>query len=212
MPSTPILIVTAVDAERDAIRLATGPEARVITVGVGPAAAAANTARALAEGMAEIVVCTGIGGGFAPLSVGDVAVASAIVHADLGAESADGFLPMSELGFGVDRYDVAPKLAVELADRTGGHLGTILTVSTVTGSAANAAELVRRHPDARAEGMEGAGVAAAARAYGVAFAELRAVSNAVGPRDRAAWRIPEALDALGSAVAAVLAAEREVSA
>jgi futalosine hydrolase len=30
-------------------------------------------------------------------------------------------------------------------------------------------------------------------------AEIRAVSNAVGPRDRAAWRIGEALDALRNA-------------
>lgn len=207
-----VLIVTAVEAERDAILAATGPGARVVTVGVGPAAAAAGTARALAEHPAELVLCAGIGGGFAPLSIGDIAVAATIAHADLGADSAEGFLPLSALGFGVDRYDVSPKLAVELADRTGGHLGTVLTVSTVTGTTAGADALTHRYPDARAEGMEGAGVAAAALAYGVAFGELRAVSNAVGPRDRAAWRIPEALQALGSAVAAVLAAEGEVSA
>ena len=44
--------------------------------------------------------------------------------------------------------------------------------------------------------MEGAGVAAAAARHGVPFAEVRAISNLVGPRDRAAWRIPEALAAL----------------
>ena len=201
-----LLVVTAVEAERAAILAATS-SARVVTVGVGPAAAAAGAARAMAEQPAEVVVCAGIGGGFGPVGIGDVVVASTIAHADLGAESAEGFLPMSTLGFGTDTYEVAPKLAIELADRTGGHLGTIITVSTVTGSTATADELVRRHPDVRAEGMEGAGVAAAALAHGVAFAELRAVSNAVGPRDRAAWRIPEALRALGTAVAAVVAAE-----
>ena len=84
-------------------------------------------------------------------------------------------------------------------------MGTILTVATVTGSAATAATLQARHPDAVAEAMEGAGVAAAATLRGVSFGEIRAVSNTVGPRDRAAWDIPAALSALGEAIAAVVA-------
>ncbi len=47
--------------------------------------------------------------------------------------------------------------------------------------------------------MEGFGVAEAAAAHGVPALELRAVSNPVGPRDRAAWRIGEALDVLARA-------------
>ncbi|MGV9898589.1 hypothetical protein ACWDVV_31180, partial [Streptomyces tendae] len=54
-------------------------------------------------------------------------------------------------------------------------------------------------PDALAEAMEGFGVAEAAAAHGVPVLELRAVSNPVGPRDRAAWRIGEALAALTDA-------------
>jgi futalosine hydrolase len=78
-------------------------------------------------------------------------------------------------------------------------------VATVTGSAASAQQLVERFPDAVAEGMEGAGVAAAAAVRGVPFGEIRAISNAVGPRDRDTWQIPRALEALGAAVAAVTA-------
>jgi futalosine hydrolase len=136
-----------------------------------------------------------------------VAVASSIVFADLGAETADGFAPISALGLGDERYEVSPKLAVELAERCGGHLGTILTVATVTGTAATAARLVERYPDAVAEAMEGAGVAAAAALHGVAFAEIRAISNQVGPRDRDGWQLDEALSALGRAVAGVVAGE-----
>jgi hypothetical protein len=32
------------------------------------------------------------------------------------------------------------------------------------------------------------------------FAELRTVSNPVGPRDRTAWRVADALDALEAAI------------
>ncbi len=60
------------------------------------------------------------------------------------------------------------------------------------------AELLRRHPRAAAEAMEGFGVAEAAAAQSVPALEVRAISNAVGPRDRAAWRIGEALEALTS--------------
>jgi futalosine hydrolase len=195
-----VLVVCAVPAEQAALA-ATG--AQVLVGGVGPAAAAASTSRELAARSYDLVLSAGIGGGFAPLGPGDVAVASAIVFADLGAETPDGFLPVADLGFGTGRYDVAPQLAVELADRTGGHLGTVLTVATVTGTAQTATALARRFPDAVAEGMEGAGVAAAATLYGVPFAELRSISNLVGPRDRDAWDIPMALEALADAVAAV---------
>ena len=206
-----MLVVTAVAAEREAV-LAAAPDAEVVAVGVGPAAAAAGTAAALAgrvdraDGRAvDLVLCAGIGGGFAPLQPGAVAVAAAIVFADLGVETGDdGFAPISATGFGTERYDVDPALAVELADRCGGHLGTVLTVATVTGTARSATALGRRFPDAVAEGMEGAGVAAAALQFGVPVAEIRAISNLVGPRDRAAWQVPAALTALGAAVARVI--------
>ena len=70
----------------------------------------------------------------------------------------------------------------------------------MTGTAARAAELAARHPGAVAEAMEGFGVAEAAAAHGLPVLEIRAVSNAVGPRDRAAWRIGEALAALTDGV------------
>ena len=194
-------MVCAVEAERVAV-VAAGTEADVIVGGVGPAAAAAATSRALSGRTYDLVLCAGIGGGFASLGPGDVAVAASIVFADLGAETADGFVPLSDLGFGSEQYAVEPKLAVELADRTGGHLGSVLTVATVTGTSATADALARRFPDAVAEGMEGAGVAAAASLHDVPAAELRAISNPVGPRDRGSWEIPRALESLGRAVAA----------
>lgn len=75
----------------------------------------------------------------------------------------------------------------------------MLTVSTVTGSAGRATALRARHPRALAEAMEGFGVAEAAAAHTTPVLELRAVSNPVGPRDRAAWRIGDALTALTEA-------------
>ncbi|NEE34633.1 futalosine hydrolase, partial [Streptomyces sp. SID7982] len=62
-----------------------------------------------------------------------------------------------------------------------------------------AGALLAAHPGALAEAMEGFGVAEAAARAEVPVLEVRAVSNAVGPRDRDAWRIGDALAALTDA-------------
>jgi len=184
----------------------------LLAAGVGPAAAAAATAAALTaaalndqtaertSGPYDLVVSAGIGGGFQPEApVGSLVLADEITAADLGAETADGFVPVTELGFGAVTHRPPESLVRALAAVTGAHTGAVLTVNTVTGSAARAAELRRCHPRALAEAMEGFGVAEAAAAHGVPVLELRAVSNPVGPRDRAAWRIGDALVALTGA-------------
>ncbi|MEV5435042.1 futalosine hydrolase [Streptomyces sp. NPDC052682] len=184
-----------------------GPAVRydLLAAGVGPALAAASTGAALAAAALEgrpygLVVSAGIAGGFAPdAPVGSLVVADEITAADLGAETADGFLPVTALGFGTVTHRPPEDLVRPAAAATGARVGAVLTGSTVTGTAARAAELRARHPGALAEAMEGFGVAEAAAAHGVPVLEIRAVSNPVGPRDRAAWRIGDALAALTEA-------------
>ncbi|MEV8587525.1 futalosine hydrolase [Streptomyces sp. NPDC051180] len=200
------------------LRRHTGDSGRVrvdvLVGGVGPAAVAAATGTALAcaalddPGRApyDLVVSAGIAGGFPTVApLGSVVVSRSVVAADLGAQTPDGHLTVEELGFGRSAHPVPEALAAAVAAAlaAGGlphTVGPVLTVSTVTGTAARAAELADRYPGAAAEAMEGFGVAEAAAAHGVPVVEIRAVSNAVGPRDRAAWRIGPALDALRRAV------------
>ncbi|MER5433141.1 futalosine hydrolase [Streptomyces sp. NPDC002588] len=214
-----ILVATAVPAERDAVARAfpePGREVRrpgvslhrvgetcdLLAAGVGPALAAASVSAALTAAALEgapyrLVVSAGIAGGFLPgAPVGSLVLADEIIAADLGAEGPDGFLPVTELGFGTVTHRPPPTLVRDAAAATGARAGAVLTVSTVTGTATRAAALRERHPRALAEAMEGFGVAEAAAAHGTAVLELRAVSNPVGPRDRAAWRVGDALTAL----------------
>ncbi|MFF4061032.1 futalosine hydrolase [Streptomyces sp. NPDC001668] len=198
-----ILVATAVPVERDAVaRAFTGDRLTVLAAGVGPALAAAATATALTTAALQgapygLVVSAGIAGGFLPHApVGSLVVADEITAADLGAETADGFVPVTELGFGTVTHRPPEDLVRAAAAATGARAGAVLTVSTVTGTAARAAALRERHPTALAEAMEGFGVAEAAGAHGLPVLEVRAVSNPVGPRDRAAWRIGDALAAL----------------
>ncbi|MGW3949600.1 futalosine hydrolase [Streptomyces sp. NPDC004752] len=215
------LVATAVPAERDAVARALPGTARevrlpgctlhritgahgydLLAAGVGPALAAASTAAALTAAALDgspyaLVVCAGIAGGLGPgAPVGSLVVADEITAADLGAETTDGFVPVTELGFGTVNHRPPETLVRDVTAATGAPAGTVLTVSTVTGTQARADALRARHPRALAEAMEGFGVAEAAAAHRVPVLEVRAVSNPVGPRDRAAWRIGDALTAL----------------
>jgi len=210
---TRLLVVTAVAAEADAFRAGVDPGLIVVEpVGVGPAAAAAGTARLLA--LAEAagtpyrgVLSAGIAGGFAGRAeVGATVLGARSIAADLGAETPDGFLPIEELGFGNSLLEADPTLLKTLTEALpGAVIGDVLTLATVTGTAETAARLVARFPAAAAEAMEGYGVGSAAAQAGLPFAELRTISNPVGPRDRASWRLDAALTALTTAATALTA-------
>jgi futalosine hydrolase len=200
---TELLIITAVEAEAEAIRSGLGAADRGRCVlqwaGVGAANAAAAATLALAGGTFRAVLSAGIGGAFAGTApIGGLLVADRIIAADLGADSPAGFQSVDELGFGTATYPARPVPGLSAV------CGELLTVNTATGTAARAEALLAAHPAAVGEAMEGYGVAVAAARFGLPVAEVRAVSNHVGPRDRAAWRIGEALAALTEAAPSIL--------
>ncbi|MBP1996592.1 futalosine hydrolase [Paenibacillus eucommiae] len=208
--STRVLVVTAVDVEKDAVLRGLRGSSRfdVIAAGVGPVAAAITTTTVLAAAHFDydFVVSAGIGGGFpGQAEIGSLVVASEIIAADLGAETPEGFSSLDELGFGSSTHiQVDEHYAVRLTEalhtaKLPVLMGPVLTLSTVTGTAATAAKLALQVPQAAAEAMEGYGVAAAAYQRGIPVLEIRAISNLVGPRDRSAWRIGDALTALEAA-------------
>ncbi|WP_018221463.1 futalosine hydrolase [Salinispora pacifica] len=211
---TGVLVVTAVPAEAEAVRAGRGPTVTVAPVGVGPAAAGAGTARLLALAEAagrpyRLVVSAGVAGGFPNrVEVGGTVVGTSAIAADLGADSPTGFIPVDQLGMPAELLGAGPAITADpnlvatlRAALPAAAVGPVLTVSTVTGTVAGTEALLRRHPDTVAEAMEGYGVAVAAAHAGLPFVELRTISNPVGPRDRDAWRLREALAALTEAAA-----------
>lgn len=199
-----ILIMTSVEAEKDALErgLNGSTQFKVALTGVGPARAAARTATELAEHSYRYVINAGIAGGFkdkAPVT--SIVVASEIVAADLGSESEEGFLPVDELGLGQAAIQTAQPFSSDLERRLRENektvtLAPILTLATVTGTSETTNALQQRFPIAAAEAMEGHGVATAADLAGIPVLEVRAISNEIGPRNREAWKIKEALQAL----------------
>ncbi len=225
------LVVTAVEAERDAVVADLGRprelrvggyagllidtpdgELHAFHVGVGPVAAASATAALLALGPSyDLVISAGIAGGFAGrVAVADLVLADEVIAADQGALTDDGFQSLRALELpGNGGYALAPDSLRARLERGPYRVvvGAVLTLSCMTGTRQRAEELAARHPRAVAEAMEGYGVVEAVRRDllrrddGPACAEVRAISNIIGPREKSTWDVPAAFKTLSSAFA-----------
>ncbi|MCW2543468.1 MAG: futalosine nucleosidase [Frankiales bacterium] len=189
--------LTATPLDLGPYRAVSTGTAAVVVSGIGPAAAAATTATAVSRLEIDLVLSLGICGGFpGAAGIGDVVIATDLVAADLGADSPEGFLAMGQLGWADDSYAVPTDLITAAADQLGEVVtGPVITVSTVTGTAARVGQLAERH-GAVAEAMEGWGVLTAALPHGLPVLEVRTVSNTVGIRDTSTWDFSAALTAL----------------
>lgn len=195
-----------------------GPETDLIVSGVGKANAAGAVARVLDPGVHGAVLSIGIGGAMGPgaLAIGTAVGGEASVFGDEGVAGPEQFRSLSEIGFppvpGVgdapagDAAPCDPDLlealrAIGVCERTG----RIATVSACSGTDAGAAAVAGR-TGAIVEAMEGAAVGLVAARLGVAFAEVRVISNTTGDRDRQVWDIPRAmtgLEGIGRALSGV---------
>jgi futalosine hydrolase len=195
-----MLVVTSVAAEKNAFQQGFGnlPNVDIEITGVGPFSATLGTTKLLVENKYDFVLCIGIAGGFqqhAP--IGTVVLSDRVIAADLGAQSAEGYLSLEDLQLGSSQFVTTSQYADQFTTCLQRELsntvkGTILTLSTVTGTKKTMEDLTIRYPDAVAEAMEGFGVASAAHSFDVPFLEIRAISNHIGPRDKSKWNLQEA--------------------
>jgi futalosine hydrolase len=188
---------------------------QVFDGGPGPVAAALSTAALLAVGTEyDLVVSAGIAGGFrGRADIGDVVLADQVIAADQGVMTDEGFSTLRDLGLPGEGGYAVGNLEHRARLASGPYrllAGDILTLSCMTGTDARAAELSSRYPRAVAEAMEGYGVIEATRrslertGRDIPFAEIRAISNIIGRRDRSTWNIPLAFGALADAMSTLL--------
>jgi len=180
----------------------------LLVTGVGKTCAAGAVARALDPDRHAAVLSLGVAGALpgSGLEPGVSVLADASVFADEGVVTPDGFTDLAEMGFpSAPGLGVAvptdPRLSAALAPIADAR-GTIATVSTCSGTDAQAALVVAR-TGAIAEAMEGAAVGVVTARVGVsagrssAFAEVRVISNTTGRRGQQRWGLAGALDRLG---------------
>jgi futalosine hydrolase len=187
-----------------------GHDVDVLTSGVGMVATASWCADALARTPYDMALNLGLCGSFdRALQPGRVVHVVSDCFAELGAEDGDRFLTIQDLGLlGSDEFPFVngrlescrrPRNRVlsELATADG------ITVNKVHGDEPSiAAVLARFRP--QVESMEGAAFMYVCLNRRLPFAQVRAVSNVVERRNRAAWRIETAIGALARTARAIL--------
>lgn len=188
------LLLAAFPPELAGLDAAPPPGWRVATTGVGAIAAAATTARLLAEERPGRVLFVGTCGAYdARLAVGDLLSASAALAVSLDVLSGLAYRPAVE----ETRWEATSPLPFPA------HLVAVPSAVTCTREGARLLATL-----AAAEHLELTGVFAAAHAAGVPVAGALAVANRVGPDAHDEWKANHARvsRALIEALAPVLAA------
>ncbi len=187
--------------------------------GMGKVNAAHAATLLLTRFTAKALLIFGIGGAYpsSGAQVGDVALAKEEIAGDEGVLTNDGFKDTEYIGIPLLKtassiiYSTYPAaeplvkrslkslLAQPTGDKNTVHVGSCVTLSTCTGTAARARELEERH-HGLCENMEGAAAAQVAELHGVPWLEVRGISNMVEDRDLTKWDIPRAAQAVQQAV------------
>lgn len=192
-----------------------------LVTGIGVINAALSLGRALQRGDVAGVLNLGVAGSFDLTAhpLGSVRLVEREIWPEYGLlSSGHCAADARSLGFALNGVNATDAAAIfdsldwdapaGLARMGLGHgdltCATSLTVSGVTADVERARELFARF-GAGLENMEGFALAYATRLSGLPFAELRALSNAVGSRPPKDWNLPGALTALGKATQHILA-------
>jgi len=208
-----ILLVAATRLEIEPLveRARRGPhDVDVLATGVGMVATAAWCSRALSSTPYDLALNAGVCGSFDP-----AIQPGAVVHvvsdriAELGVEDGEAFVSAEEIGLlDADAFPFTGGALVNAAPPANAALGTLPAVTGITVNTAHGHEpsiaAVRQQFGAQVESMEGAAFMYSCLLQRIPFAQIRAVSNMIERRNRAAWRLQDAITALAAAVGAVL--------
>ena len=182
----------------------------VLTSGVGMVATAAWCSRACAAEHYDLALNFGLCGSFDPsLTPATVVHVTSDRLAELGAEDGDDFISIHQLNLlGENEFPFEAGMLVNTAPPPLAPLSELrpvagITVNTVHGDE-RTIDAVRASFRPAVESMEGAAFMYSCLVAGVPFAQVRAVSNHVERRNRAAWRIDQAIAALGAVATELL--------
>lgn len=146
----------------------------------------------------DLAVNFGIAGSFpGGPDLGEVVEVVVDAYPELGAESPEGWLDLEAMGFA--HFELDGRAVYNTVENPHPRTSSLrkckgITVNTVSGIASTIdARIQGWQPEV--ETMEGAAFFQACLLAGVPFQAFRAISNRVEPRNRAAWRLKEAVDA-----------------
>lgn len=191
-----------------------GLRVRPLVTGVGIPATTWSLATLFAAWKPDLAINAGVAGSFSDeFGLGAVVHVVAERWGDLGVEERDGaFTDVFALGLADPKappysdgwLENPAAAAFDFLPKARG-----LSVQKTHGSAASIAEIRKKCPAAQVESMEGAAFFFACLQAGVAFLEIRSISNRVEPRHREGWDLPLAIGNLNRAVLDLLGALAE---
>lgn len=220
---THTLILVPTELERGVLQPLIEPvlraDDRVELCGFGLVAAAALTARLIAEQRPGRVLLVGIAGTFCDeLPVGSATAFDEVSCFGIGVGSGQDHQTAGDVGWShvggrvsnTEDGDVVITDTIQLqkinVDSDAANLSRqLLTASAASGNADDAAICCRRFPGAIAEDMEGFAVAMSCRLANVPVSIVRGISNQVGDRDVTNWHIKPALEAAAELVRGTIA-------
>lgn len=173
-------------------------QADVLITGVGMVATAYSLTKRLQQQQYDLVLQAGVCGSFdQSIPLGTVVYVNSDRYGDLGAEDHDQYIDIFDMDL-VDK-DIAPHTGGRLVNPLQPrdyhiHLPQVsgLTVNTVSGNTQTIARRAAQY-DCTVESMEGAAFHYVCLQEGVAFAQVRSISNYVTPRDKSQWRMKDAI-------------------
>ena len=181
----------------------------VLITGVGLPLTAFSLGHRLATRRYDWLVQAGVGGALDhSLLLGSVVQVVSDCFADLGVEEANGsFTSMHEMG--LIAANEFPFREGRLWLNEGPNLGFLPTahgvsVNTVHGEVTSIERFAQKYPFAQVESMEGAAFCYAALQHGIPALQLRSISNYVERRQRANWKLEEAIASLNKTLSEML--------
>ncbi len=176
-------------------------KSKLVVCGFGPIASAIRTIQLITQYSPKQVLLFGVAGTLnARYEVGTAVEFSETICFGVGAGSGENFLSASEMGW--KHWQCDPEIADSILLRADGLTAAVPLLSCCSASAdeRDVQWRLKKYPNAVAEDMEGFSVAAACRFAGTPLRIIRGISNRAGDRDKANWRVREAMAAVEQSI------------
>jgi futalosine hydrolase len=186
-----------------------GIEIRFLTTGIGMLATAARLTASIVQSAPDLVIQAGIAGSFSNnFALGAVYRVASEVIADMGVNENGEWKDVFDLGLAdsdsppyFDRRLTAMEPAFLDLDEVPPVIA--ITINEIT-TDSNRIELLKQKYRPELESMEGAALHFVCIENGIPFIQLRAVSNYIGERNKANWRIREAITNLNEKLEGII--------
>lgn len=169
--------------------------------GVGMLASAVSLTRLVSEEKPDLIIQAGVAGSFDPkLTLGKVVAIKEEILGDMGVEEDGKWKDLFDLKLEKSSYHPFEKRKLpnpwlntynllKLPELTG------ITVNEISTRQEKIEQLLKKY-NPSVESMEGAALHFVCREATIPFIQIRAISNYVGERNKANWKMKEAIDAL----------------